>query len=64
MNSPTLKELAMEINRREIALTLLRHEIECLQQQRKGIVASSHDTPIAERIRQMIRERMAARVED
>lgn len=56
-----LKQLAMEINRREIALALLRREIECLEQRRQGIVVAPHETPMAERIRQMIRERMAAR---
>jgi hypothetical protein len=57
----TLKHLAVEINRREIALALLRREIECLHQRRQGIIAAPHETPMAERIRQMIRERMAAK---
>lgn len=64
MMTPTLSDLAKEINRRQIALTLLRREIAMLQTtSNAGTVPAPTVTSMEERIRAMLRERMAARDE-
>ncbi len=55
----TPKQLALEIHRREMALAVLHREL----QQPSKPAGTVPDTPTGERVRQMLKERMAGLAE-